>query len=354
MVNLNLVERIEIVRLVGDNARSMREAAEEFNRRHPDREPIHHSTVFRINTLFNRTGKVNEKRVPRQRENLEIDGQILQYVRENPKTSLRQMSRDLHVSVSKIRTCLKKNKVIPFKPKIMHTLERGDEEKRLEFCLFCQGEYLNDDNFLGNILFTDEATFTTNGTVSTQNSRYWATENPHYVIHAKRQYSQKINVWIGMYKNRLMGPVFFEQTLNGERFYNFLNTILWDFMEELTIEERRNIIFQLDGASIHNVIAVRRWLNETFRGRWIGRSSPSIYWPPRSPDLTPLDFFLWGYLKENVYQSRPQNVNELKERITQKCRQITPDQLRRTRQNLRRRYEKCIELEGGYIENTSI
>jgi hypothetical protein len=36
-------------------------------------------------------------------------------------------------------------------------------------------------------------------------------------------------------------------------------------------------------------------------GRWIGRGGP-IAWPPRSPDLTPLDIFLWGYVKNTVYQ----------------------------------------------------
>lgn len=291
MVNLNLAERIQIIRLVGDNVRSMRQAAEEFNRRHPDREPIHHTTVCRINATFNRTGNVVEKQTSRQRENVDTDGEILQHFRENPKTSLRQASRDLHVSVSKIRTCLKKNKVLPFKPKIMQTLERGDEERRMEFCLFCQGEYLTDENFLGNILFTDEATFTTNGVVSSQNSRHWTTENPHWAINSKRQYSQKINVWAGIFNNRIVGPAFFEQTLNGERFLDFLNTYLWDFMEELNMDERRNIIFQLDGAPIHYAAAVRGWLNDTFPERWIGRNSPLIHWPPRSPDLTPLDFF---------------------------------------------------------------
>lgn len=36
-----------------------------------------------------------------------------------------------------------------------------------------------------------------------------------------------------------------------------------------------------------------------FPGKWIGTHS-SIPWPPRSPDLTCLDYFLWGYLKNKV------------------------------------------------------
>jgi hypothetical protein len=41
--------------------------------------------------------------------------------------------------------------------------------------------------------------------------------------------------------------------------------------------------------------------------RWIGRGG-SITWPPRSPDLTPLDFFLWGYAKNIVYQVKINDI----------------------------------------------
>ena len=37
--------------------------------------------------------------------------------------------------------------------------------------------------------------------------------------------------------------------------------------------------------------------------------------PARSPDLTTPDFFLWGYLKCQVFATRPQTLADLKERI---------------------------------------
>ncbi|EZA62612.1 hypothetical protein X777_10243, partial [Ooceraea biroi] len=48
----------------------------------------------------------------------------------------------------------------------------------------------------------------------------------------------------------------------------------------------------------------RNILNESFPDRWIGRGG-RISWPARSPDLTPLDFFLWGHLKNEVYRDIP-------------------------------------------------
>jgi hypothetical protein len=54
-----------------------------------------------------------------------------------------------------------------------------------------------------------------------------------------------------------------------------------------------------------------------------------IGWPRRSPYLTPCDSFLWGYLKAQVYQYRPQTLKGLKEEITQEFAVIPPKMTRR-------------------------
>ena len=75
------------------------------------------------------------------------------------------------------------------------------------------------------------------------------------------------------------------------------------------------IIFQQDGAPPYWGLLVRGFLNETFPDRWIGRDGP-IPWPPCSPDITPLDFFLWGYVKDIVYRTQIRDITDLKQRIT--------------------------------------
>ena len=69
------------------------------------------------------------------------------------------------------------------------------------------------------------------------------------------------------------------------------------------------VIFMQDGAPPHCSCFVTDVLNERFPDAWIGRNGP-IPWPPRSPDLSPLEFFLWGYIKNIVlsysgFKSRP-------------------------------------------------
>ena len=72
-------------------------------------------------------------------------------------------------------------------------------------------------------------------------------------------------------------------------------------------EDIVDFIFQQEGAPPHYHLDVRAQLNAIFPGRWIGRAShndsPLLSWPPRSPDLTPCDCFLWGYVKDRVYLS---------------------------------------------------
>ena len=66
---------------------------------------------------------------------------------------------------------------------------------------------------------------------------------------------------------------------------------------------RQNLWIQLDGCPVHYARPVRQWLNDHYPQRWIGRGGP-IPWPQRSPDITPLDFYLWGIVKEIVYQTQ--------------------------------------------------
>ena len=49
-------------------------------------------------------------------------------------------------------------------------------------------------------------------------------------------------------------------------------------------------------------------------------------WSLHSPDLNPADFYLWGFLKEHVYQNNPQTIPELKVAITQQIHGISDEE----------------------------
>jgi hypothetical protein len=73
------------------------------------------------------------------------------------------------------------------------------------------------------------------------------------------------------------------------------------------------MILQLDGAPAQFAREVRNHLDEN-NSPWIGRGG-TVAWPPRSPNLTPLDFFFWGTIKQKVYFEVPNTREELISRI---------------------------------------
>ncbi len=98
------------------------------------------------------------------------------------------------------------------------------------------------------------------------------------------------------------------------------------------------------------------YLNENLPGRWIGSASDNdnvlLKWPPRSPDLTPCDFFLWGYVKGLVYiPPLPTSLEELKQRITEALENVTQDMLQRVWQELDHRLDVCRVTGGAHIEH---
>lgn len=120
-------------------------------------------------------------------------------------------------------------------------------------------------------------------------------------------------------------------------------------LEKLPQEDRINMWFQHDGAPAHNALLVRRYLDDIFPSRWIGRGGPRE-WPPRSPDLNPLDFFLWGYMKSTVYANRPRTLEQLKENISQQFQRVTERTLEKVQENSLRRFLLCKQNYGQHFE----
>ena len=111
----------------------------------------------------------------------------------------------------------------------------------------------------------------------------------------------------------------------------------------------KNCYFQQDGAPAHYTRKVRDYLNQFFLGRWIGCRGP-LEWAARSPDLTPCDFFLWGFLKSKVYSTWPQNLLELEQNIRASCGLVTKDLLQSVKQECIQRWLKSPEIGGSHVE----
>lgn len=208
----------------------------------------------------------------------------------------------------------------------------------------------------GAIVWTsDEAHFHLNSTVNKQNFRYWATENPRE-LHQRPLHSPKVTVWCAMSSIGIIGPHFFEEdgstvTVNSVRYCDMLENFLRPRMEEFGREyDTEDFWFQQDGATAHTARRSREVLQEMFPGRLISLRG-DVPWPPCSPDLSPCDFFLWGYLKAAVYRVRPRTLEALKEAIEDVITGIPQDMLARVGENFVERLIMCIASQGRHLDD---
>jgi hypothetical protein len=124
----------------------------------------------------------------------------------------------------------------------------------------------------------------------------------------------------------------------------FLQNELPPLLEEVTLAKRMLMVFQHDGAPAHYSRLVTHHLNLTFPERWIGHGG-HVQWPPRSPDLTPLDFCLWGWMNSEVYKENINTRDELVARIMNSAallKQEHQDDLRRAIRTIVMRAEKLM------------
>lgn len=275
---------------------------------------------------------------------------VVDAFRNNPRQSLADVSRAIGLEKTSVFRIAKQQKFHPYKIQLHQQLHGDDPQRRMEFCEMILGQVHGDDSLVDRILFSDECTFYINGEVNRHNCRYWSQENPHIMHESHRQTVQKLNLWAGIIGNQIIGPFVLNGNLNAEMYLELLQNQVGPELTEVMEDAGTEIIFQQDGAPAHYGIAVRRYLNDTFEDSWIGRGG-TIEWPARSPDLTPLDFFLWGHLKSVVFATPPPTLADLENRIRVACAEITLQQLQNVRAGFVNRLVHCIGADGFQFEH---
>ncbi|KAJ4446658.1 hypothetical protein ANN_13355 [Periplaneta americana] len=229
----------------------------------------------------------------------------------SPRKSLIGSSRELQVPKSTLQRIVHKHlKLYAYKVQLMQRLEPDDKPKRVEFANTMLDRHGADPDFMSKIFFSDEATF--------------------YVSD----------------KQQVIGPFFFsEKTVCGTTYLDMLEQFFFPQIEQL----QPNILFQQDCTPPHWFSDVRTNLDNMFPCRRNGRGGP-IAWPPRSPDLTPLEFFLWSYVKDKVYATPVRDLRDLRERIIEAIESIPEDVLQRAWQEIVHRLDIVTVTAGAHIE----
>ncbi|GFT55523.1 putative DD41D transposase [Trichonephila clavipes] len=185
-----------------------------------------------------------------------------------------------------------------------------------------------------HVPYDDEAHFWLNGYVNKQNCHIWSEANPQVYVETPL-HLEKLTVWCALWAGGIIGPYFFKNdegqnvTVSGDRYRAMITNF---FIPELNNHDVQELWFQQDGATCHTARAKIDLLKDTFGDRLISRFGP-VNWPPRSCDLTPLDYFLWGYVKSLVYADKPQTLDHLEDNIHRVIADIRPQMLEKVIEN---------------------
>ncbi|GFU48783.1 putative LOC100569746 [Trichonephila clavipes] len=145
--------------------------------------------------------------------------------------------------------------------------------------------------FHKRILFSDEAHFWWNGYINKQNCCIWSEANSQVYVETPL-HPEKLTVWCALWAGGIL------------------------------LQKRRR----------PQPRATIDLLKDTFGDRLISRFGP-VNWPPRSCDLTPLDYFLWDYVKSLVYADKPQTLDHLEDNIRRVIADIRPQMLEKVIEN---------------------
>ncbi|GFT58684.1 putative transposable element [Trichonephila clavipes] len=187
-------------------------------------------------------------------------------------------------------------------------------------------------DFHKRILFSDEAHFWLNGYVNKQNCRIWSEANPQVYVETPL-HPEKLTVWCALRAGGIIGPYFFKTdeshnvTVNGDRYRAMITNF---FIPELNNHGVQELWFHQNKHVTQLVII--DLLKDMFGDRLISRFGP-VNWTPRSCDLTPLDYFLWGYVKSLVYADKPQTLDLLEDNLRRVIADIRPQMLEKVIEN---------------------
>jgi len=293
---------------------------------------------------FRETGSLLDKNRNRQKSVLTpgILQDIQTAITRSPHKSLRKLSAQTGILLGSAHTEVRKMlKFYPYRMQGFHDLIPGDYAKRVKYCRWFKNLIRGNIGVLDQMFFTDEAWFHLSGYVNSQNYRTWRTENPHNYTETPL-HSQKIGVWCAISRRRIIGRLFFETSINAEAYQELIQ----QFIALLQVDEP-NCWFQQDSATARTAASTMVILHECFGENLISKG----LWPPRSPDLTSPDFFLWSYLKDTVYRRNPRDLKQLKINITRAIEEVNEATRRKVARNMVKHVDKCIEMNRHHFQH---
>lgn len=287
---------------------------------------------------------------------------VMDSILENPDLGTRRRAPSLDMSRTTLRTILKKD--LSFKAyryRMHQELRTPDYQRRMDFGNWFLGQHAADPHFEDRIQWTDEAHIHLSGYINSQNAIHWGSRRPDDVV-TTSLHPTKVTIWCAMSTSGVIGPYFYEDqnqqplTVNSTRYVAVLDNFHDDLQWATLLDPHLNPLthqwtFMQDAATPHTANISRDRVQLLFNQQTIG-ARLTHDWPARSPDLTPMDFFFWGWMKDRVYEKLPlNNRQQLRQAVKDVVASIDPQFCENACRSVKRRAFQMLNAQGGHFEH---
>ena len=176
--------------------------------------------------------------------------------------------------------------------------------------------------------------------------------NPHNIVRGHFQHELRLNIWAGVVDHHLLGPHILPACLDSAKYARFLRRDLPLLLEDVCLATRRNVWLLHDAAPAHIGRAIPA-IGRIWGNRVIARIG-AVSWPLRSPNLNPMDFYVWDHMKTLVYADTEfETLDELQGRVFHAAKVIReqPGIFARVRGNWVRRCQAYLDANGNHFEH---
>lgn len=304
--------------------------------------------VYRTIRRYNETSSVDDRKRsgrPRSVRTKETVKMVRERIRRNGQRSARKLARELKISRGTMLNILKKDLGCkPYKKRKIHGVSESAKIKRKQRVEEILAWHAGDE-----FVFSDEKLFILQQSLNPQNDRVWSVsidnipESQHYV--QRYQNASSLMVWGAISKRGKLPLVFIDQgaKINAQYYKTeVLEKVLLPNVQSMYGSEY--FCFQQDGAPSHTARVVQEWCTQN-----LADFLPKNEWPPNSPDLNPLDYFVWSYMLSELNKYKITGLSKFKYVIQKIWQEMPMEAVRAACDGFEKRLKLVKKLKGGII-----
>lgn len=316
---------------------------------------VDRSFVYKIKRSLDESGSDAQSVAKRKKHSRRSDSirdhdfitKVEKIVDDDPSKSIRAIARELQVHHKTVWRCIHED--LRYSSYVMRRgqfMTEQTKKNRYEKCqkLLRKIKHPEEPQLLW--FFSDEKNFDQDQKVNRRNDR-WLCQDPADVPHVMHTKFPATVMVLSIVSNKgdVMPPYFFEKGLrvNAEGYVAVLRDVVKPWIDQ--VAKWRPYVFQQDSAPAHKAKVTQNWMSKNLHSH----ITPD-FWPPNSPDLNPLDYYVWGVVERDTNKHPHSTIDSLKSTIKQVMVNMDKTMLTKACGRFRPRIEAVIDAEGGFIE----